>query len=455
MKTKNQLLKGLAVILLVIASTIGAKSQTLDTPTQEVCPGTQPYLINPGNAGNTFLWSIGSGVSGTDWTIESPTLAATNIVWGVTTTPQTYTVTFREVDPVTHCYDEKTLQVTVNPQPVAPTGDPITACETDPVQTITAIATAPEGATIVWYDAPTDGSIVADPSLSAVGTVTYYAESQIGTCASPTRTPIVLTINPAPLAPTGDPITACGTDPVQPITAIATAPDGATIVWYDAPTGGNIIADPTLSAVGTITYYAESQLGTCASPTRTPVVLTIFPAPIAPTAEDQTACELSPIQTLTATATVPDGINVVWFDAAIDGNIVAEPTLSSVGSITYYAEAQIGTCISSTRTPVILTIEPAPLPTIGGPDAMCAATESNIYNTEAGMTNYSWIVSAGGTITAGGTTSDNTVTVTWVADGPQTVSVNYENTNGCSADTPAVRNVTVSPIPNTSPIYHN
>lgn len=454
MKANKPILKVLVAVLLMLAG-MGVMAQTNDSPTQEVCPGTQPYLITPGNADNTFLWSIGSGVLGTDWTIESPTTVATNITWGPTTTPQTYVVTFREVDPVTQCFDEVILTVTVNPEPLAPTGQPITACETDPIQPITAVATAPAGATIVWYDAAVDGNVVANPTLSAVGTVTYYAESVMGTCNSSTRTPVVLTIAPAPLAPTGEPITACETNPIQPITAVATVPDGVTVVWYDAATGGNIIANPTLSAVGTITYYAESQIGDCISATRTPVVLTITPAPEAPVGEPITACEANPIQTITALATAPVGATVVWYDAATGGNIVANPTLNTVGSITYYAESQIGTCVSATRTPVTLTIEPAPLPTINGPDAMCALTEGNIYNTEAGMTNYTWIVSGGGTITSGGGTTDNTVTITWNTAGPQTISVNYESPNGCSASTPTVRTINVSTIPNTSPIYHN
>jgi surface antigen len=345
--------------------------------------------------------------------------------------------------------------LTIEPAPLAPTGDAITACETNPLQPITAVATPPAGATIVWYDALSGGNVVADPTLSAVGTITYYAESQLGTCVSATRTPIVLTIEPAPLAPTASNQQDCAQNPLQTLTATATAPAGATVVWYDAPTGGNIVADPSLSAVGSVTYYAESQLGTCVSATRTPVTLTIDPAPEAPTADNQTVCESSPLQTLTATATAPAGTTVVWYDAPSGGNVVANPTWSAVGSVTYYAESQIGSCISTTRTAVTLTIEPAPLPTINGPDAMCALTAENIYNTEAGMTNYTWIVSAGGTITSGGTTGDNTITVTWNTPGPQTISVNYESPNGCSASTPTVRNITVSPIPNTSPIYHN
>ena len=70
------------------------------------------------------------------------------------------------------------------------------------------------------------------------------------------------------------------------------------------------------------------------------------------------------------------------------------------------------------------------------------------------MTNYVWTV-VGGTVTAGGTATDNTITITWTSTGPQTVSVNYTNATGCTAAAPKVLTVTVNAKPVTSPITHN
>ena len=63
------------------------------------------------------------------------------------------------------------------------------------------------------------------------------------------------------------------------------------------------------------------------------------------------------------------------------------------------------------------------------------------------MSDYAWQVSPGGTITAGGISTANTVTVTWNTAGPQSVSVNYMDQNGCTGAGPAVHNVTVNPRP--------
>lgn len=88
-----------------------------------------------------------------------------------------------------------------------------------------------------------------------------------------------------------------------------------------------------------------------------------------------------------------------------------------------------------------------PVPGIAGPLTICQGSTGNVYTTEAGMTNYTWIVSPGGTITADGTSTDNSVTVTWTAPGAQSVSVNYTNSFGCTGITPALANVTVNPLP--------
>jgi hypothetical protein len=49
----------------------------------------------------------------------------------------------------------------------------------------------------------------------------------------------------------------------------------------------------------------------------------------------------SPIQTLTATAIVPAGETVVWYDSPTGGNTVANPILNTIGTKIYYAKGQL------------------------------------------------------------------------------------------------------------------
>ncbi|MDI6047823.1 gliding motility-associated C-terminal domain-containing protein [Flavobacterium yafengii] len=278
-----------------------------------------------------------------------------------------------------------TADITVEFQvpPLTPTGASQTVCATSPIQTLTATATVASGESVVWYDALTGGNVVPDPSLSTLGSITYYAESVKNTtlCVSNSRTAVTLTINPIPLVPlSGGDQTVCASSPITPVTATATVQPGEAVVWYDAATGGNVVPDPSLGALGTITYYAEAvnSLTSCVSTSRVAVTLTLNPRPIAPiSGGNQTVCATSPIQTLTATATVASGESVVWYDALTGGNVVPDPSLSALGSITYYAESvkNATLCVSNSRTAVTLTINPIPLvPLSGGDQTVCASS---------------------------------------------------------------------------------
>ncbi len=112
------------------------------------------------------------------------------------------------------------------------------------------------------------------------------------------------------------------------------------------------------------------------------------------------------------------------------------------GNVTFTFTDLVTGCSSTTTN---ITVNPLPVPTITGSPVACAGSSGNIYTTESGMSAYLWNVSAGGTITAGSGT--NSVTVTWNTFSPQTISVNYTNTNNCTAATSTVLNVTVNQLP--------
>jgi len=278
------------------------------------------------------------------------------------------------------------VKLTINPAAATPVSlGNITACEQSPIQTLTARSSDPAA---LWYSTATGGSPVT-PTLNSVGSVTYYAESLLGTCPSLARSAgVVLTIQAIPEAPVsaGD-VRACEQNPMQTLTAVATPPAGSTVKWYLTATGGAPVASPTLNAVKAITYYAESDNGSCRSLTRTAVTLQIDAAPKPPVAgKSITECEILPVaQTITATATVPIGTTIKWYETAIGGEPLASlPTLSQVGTTTYYAEANgANGCNSTTRSaPVVLTINPTPAAPVAIDKIECAAKPLQVLTAE-------------------------------------------------------------------------
>ena len=131
---------------------------------------------------------------------------------------------------------------------------------------------------------------------------------------------------------------------------------------------------------------------------------------------------------------------------------VAAPT-GTAGTFNYNLVSvvyqSVPACLSTVSGTATITVNPLPVPIISGPSPACITSSGNVYTTEAGMTNYNWFVSLGGTITAGGTSSDNTVTVTWNNSGSQSVRVNYTNGNGCTGASQSTFNVNVveKPLP--------
>ncbi|WP_079716922.1 DUF7507 domain-containing protein [Parapedobacter luteus] len=443
-------------------------------------------------------------------------------------------------------------------------------CAESPLQTLTATATVPDGTTIVWYDAPTGGNVVADASLDAVGTVTYYAEARKGTLASLTRTAVTLTINALPTVVITDPAVACAGSTIDLTAAAVTEGSdvGLTYAYYTDAAGTDVLANPaavtesgtyyitgtnpatgcrtTMPVVvqfvdrpvvtlihpdcapdGTGTITVTNPVGTgfeysingvdyqtdpvfenvapgtynvtarhvsvsdCVSDVREvtisdrpttympvviqpdcdsplgqiilpenpdyeyavypvggtptyqqseifndvapgeylvqmrsvsidceaePVSVTVDEAPIVPDAPvsggDIAECATAPLQTLTATATAPAEVTITWYDAPTGGNVVASPTLNSVGTVTFFAEASNGTCVSTSRTPVTLTINALPVIDVLDDQVVCGAftlpditgtnlTGDKAYYAEAGGAGTRYEI--GETITVTGT----------------------------------------------------
>ena len=130
------------------------------------------------------------------------------------------------------------------------------------------------------------------------------------------------------------------------------------------------------------------------------------------------------------------------------GSAISFGSQLTAGTYTIEATNASTGCISNMTGTASVTVNPLPTVTFtAGVASACAGSSGNVYTTQAGMSNYDWIVSAGGTITSGGGIGNNSVTVTWNTAGSQSVSVNYDNGNACTAITPAIYNVTVSALP--------
>ncbi|NVO19429.1 MAG: hypothetical protein HXX13_07000, partial [Bacteroidetes bacterium] len=130
------------------------------------------------------------------------------------------------------------------------------------------------------------------------------------------------------------------------------------------------------------------------------------------------------------------------FPYIISTNAAGNYTLDSIRN---------GACLGTVSGVATITLNTVPVPTVTGNNLVCAGSTGNVYTTQSGSGyhNYQWVVSPGGTITAGGGVNDPTATVTWTTAGTKTVSVNYSGPGptNCTAASPALINLTVDPYP--------
>jgi len=286
---------------------------------------------------------------------------------------------------------------------------------------------------------------------TSVGTCTLQVTEKNSSGCEVIINSIVITVSALPAAPViTTPVTYCQNATAAPLTATGTG-----LLWYTTATGGtgsSTAPTPSTATVGSTSYWvSQTNASSCESP-RAEIVVTINALPAAPVITTPvTYCQNATAAPLTAT-----GTGLLWYTTATGGtgsSTAPTPSTATVGSTSYWVSQTNASSCEGPRATIVVTINALPVPTISGTTPVCATTTGVVYRTESGMSNYIWTISAGGTITSGGTT--DTVTVTWNTAGTQTIAVNYQNSNGCAAGTPTSKTITVDALPTTSPIYHN
>lgn len=174
------------------------------------------------------------------------------------------------------CESNRTpLVINVAPTPPAPIAASVTYCQFEPAQPLAAV-----GNNLLWYDLPSGGigtDVAPTPSTNIPGITTWYVAQKLNACESP-RTPVVVTINQKPMAPTVmPPAPYCLGQSATPLVA-----SGQNVNWYfGAPSGpGNPMTPvPSTSSAGTVDYFVTQTISGCVSDPAQ-LTVTVNPNPI-------------------------------------------------------------------------------------------------------------------------------------------------------------------------------
>ncbi len=205
-------------------------------------------------------------------TIPTATDACAGAITATTTSPISYSLpgTYTIVWNYNDGNGNSVLQnqtVIINSQPLPTTTSPQTFC----IQQNAIISSiAVTGQNIKWYDALTNGNLIANTDLLQNG-ITYYASQTINGCESE-RVPVVINIQNTAMPTAISPQTFCSS---QNPTLNTIAITGTAIKWYDSSIAGGILPDSTPLQDGK-TYYATQTVNGCESPTRLAITISLI-----------------------------------------------------------------------------------------------------------------------------------------------------------------------------------
>jgi len=368
-------------LLWYTVATGGTGSATAPTPSTTATGSTTYYVSQTQTGCESALSSIVVTVNPTPPapTVTSPvtycqnatavplTATGTSLLWytvatggtGSATAPTpsttaTGSTTYYVSQTQTSCESPRaSIVVTINPTPAAPTvTSPVIYC-----QNATAVALTATGTSLLWYTVATGGTgstTAPTPSTVGSGSTTYYV-SQTQTGCESVLSPIVVTVNPTPPAPTvTSPVTYCQNATTVPLTAT-----GTSLLWYTVATGGTGSATaptPSSSATGSTTYYVSQTQTGCESALSS-IVVTVNPLPTATASNTGPYCTSGTIS-LNATG----GTSYSWSGPNGYSGTVASPapfSASTYGGGTYtviVTDANSCTATANTNVTVSATI---------------------------------------------------------------------------------------------------
>lgn len=315
----------------VLATVNNTPSITSTTPNNR-CDSGSVALFASANAG-VLQWydaAVDGTLLGTGTTFTTPSISNTTTYYVASVNNSCASVRVPVV-------------ATVNAVPTVVSTADASSC----AGTLTALTATPSEGVIYWYNSASGGSAFATGnSLPVSGSsATYYAEASSNGCPS-ARVAVSFTAIPVPSLVTTSPASRCGTGTVT----IGVNYNFGTINWYDTPTGGNLLGTGssfTTPAISVSTlYYAEAISGGCSSP-RQGVYANVISVPPPTGSATQSFCSGETVGLLQ----ISSGTNVVWYDAAIGGNIVPNNAVLINGA-TYYASQNPSGCESQDRLAV-------------------------------------------------------------------------------------------------------
>jgi len=445
----------------VVSITSPPATPTLTTSGNVVCTGTNVTLTSTvAPNGGTYTWRKNGTVDAT--------LTTQSIVLNTAAQSGSYTVTVTDGAAPNCTSAQSTAQVvTITSPPTTPTlstSGNVVCAGTNVTLTSTA---APNGGTYTWrkngtVDATlTTQSIVLNTAAQSGSYTVTVTDGAAPNCTSVQSAAQVVTIQPAPAAPTlstSGNVVCAGTN----VTLTSTvAPNGGTYTWYkngtiDASlTGQSIVLNTAAQSGSYAVAVIDGTAPNCTSTQSTTQLVSITSPPAMPTltTSGNVVCAGTNV-TLTSTA-APNGGTYTWrkngtVDATLTTQIIVLTTAAQSGSYTVTVTdgaAPNCTSVQSAAQVVSITTPPTTPSLSTSGNVVCAGTNVTLTSTAAPNSGtYTWYKN--GTLDA--TLTTQTIVLNSAAQsGSYTVTVTDGTAPNCTSTQSAAQAVTIQASPAT------
>ncbi|WP_163409262.1 T9SS sorting signal type C domain-containing protein [Flavobacterium ajazii] len=297
--------------------------------------------------------------------------------------------------------------------------------------------------------------------------IRYYATNGCGTTYSNV---VAITVNNVPtVAAISSPSALCPGGSLNPSAPTVTA-NGSTVSasgWeISTASGGSTYTALTLPYTvayadngKNIRYYATNGCGTTYSNVVAITVNPNLPASVSIAASPTGAICSGTSVTFTATPTNPGTTPVYQWkvngtNAGTNSSTYTTTTLANNDVVTVEMTSNASPCLTgspATSNAVTMTVNSRPTPTFTtATEAQTCGGDHKTYTSQSGQSNYVWTVSGvlntDYRLIARGTSTDFDIVIEWLTAGAKTVTVNYNNSNGCNGAAAATYSTNVTVI---------
>ena len=253
-----------------------------------------------------------------------------------------------------------TINVTVNPQPAAPSVTNPTYCQNYGSSPLSA-----NGSSLKWYTVATGGgpsSTAPTPPTNSAGNTNFYVSQTNGFGCESLRASLTVTINPTPAQPGISGVAFCQNYPTTQLSS--SAGSGNNLNWYGTNQFGGSAAStaptPPSNNVGTFNYFvSQTNSFSCESP-RATLPVTINPTPGAPAVRTPDIyCQFDNPQAIISY--VDNGSNPRWYDGfnnALNGS--PTPSTATPANLFYYVSQVNGFNCESPKSKIDVTVKLLP-----------------------------------------------------------------------------------------------